>query len=152
MCHKICLLRCAQLLQLCPTLCFSCVQPYGLQPTRLPPYGECMGFSRREAWSELPFPPPGDFPDPGIVSPASPALQADSLLLSHWGSPKIRLIIQSFHWDQQEKKSKGILRKNMTLSQGTKQKGSGPGVLDQGMIILKFSVNTLHKSIYLFIC
>ena len=31
-----------------------------------------MGFSRTEYWSGLPFPPPGDLPDPGIklVSPA----------------------------------------------------------------------------------
>ena len=36
-----------------------------------------MGFSKQEHWSELPFPPPGDFPSPGI-EPASPALQADS--------------------------------------------------------------------------
>ena len=35
-----------------------------------------MGFSRQEYWSGLPFPPPGDFPDPGIksTSPVSPAL------------------------------------------------------------------------------
>ena len=38
-----------------------------------------MGFSRQEYWSELPFPSPGDLPDPGI-EPGSPALQADSLL------------------------------------------------------------------------
>ena len=33
-------------------------------------------FSRQEYWSQLPFPPPGDFPDPGIEpeSPMSPAL------------------------------------------------------------------------------
>ena len=37
-----------------------------------------MGFSRQEYWSELPFPSPGDLPDPGI-KPRSPALQADSL-------------------------------------------------------------------------
>ena len=38
-----------------------------------------MGFPRQEYWSGLPFPSPGDLPDPGIepVSPASPALQAD---------------------------------------------------------------------------
>ena len=36
-----------------------------------------------------PLPFPGDLPDPGIelVSPESPALQVDSLPLSHWGSP-----------------------------------------------------------------
>ena len=38
-----------------------------------------MGFSGREYWSGLPFPSPGDLPDPGI-EPRSPALQADSLL------------------------------------------------------------------------
>ena len=48
-----------------------------------------MGFSGQEYWSRLPFPSPGDLPDPGIepVSPASPELQVDSLLLRHWGSP-----------------------------------------------------------------
>ena len=37
-----------------------------------------MGFSRQEYWSGLPFPSPGDLPDPGI-EPRSPALRADSL-------------------------------------------------------------------------
>ena len=37
-----------------------------------------MGFSRQEYWDGLPFPSPGDLPDPGI-EPGSPALQADSL-------------------------------------------------------------------------
>ena len=48
-----------------------------------------MGFSWQEYRSGLPLPPTGDLPDPGIKpsSPASPALQADSLLLSHQGSP-----------------------------------------------------------------
>ena len=32
-----------------------------------------MGFSRQECWSGLPFPSPGDLPDPGI-EPGSPAL------------------------------------------------------------------------------
>ena len=40
------------------------------------------GFSRPEYWSGEPFPSPGDLPDPGIEC-ASPALQADSLPLSH---------------------------------------------------------------------
>jgi len=38
-----------------------------------------MEFSRQEYWSGLPFPSPGDLPNPGI-KPGSPALQADSLL------------------------------------------------------------------------
>ena len=37
-----------------------------------------MGFSRQEYWSGLPFPSPGDLPDPGI-EPRSPTLQADIL-------------------------------------------------------------------------
>ena len=36
-----------------------------------------MGFSRQEYWSGLPFPSPGDLPDPRI-EPRSPALQADA--------------------------------------------------------------------------
>ena len=37
-----------------------------------------VGFPRQEYWSGLPFPSPGDLPDPGI-EPRSPALWADSL-------------------------------------------------------------------------
>ena len=37
-----------------------------------------MEFSRQEYWSGLPFPSPGDLPDPGI-EPRSPILQADTL-------------------------------------------------------------------------
>ena len=37
-----------------------------------------VGFSRQEYQSGLPFPSPGDLPNPGI-EPGSPALQADAL-------------------------------------------------------------------------
>ena len=45
-----------------------------------------MGFPRQEYWNELPFPSPGALPDPGVelMPPATPALQVDSLLRSHW--------------------------------------------------------------------
>ena len=46
-----------------------------------------MGFSRQEYWSGLPCPPPGDLPDSGIEA-GSPALQVNSLPLSHQGSPE----------------------------------------------------------------
>ena len=48
-----------------------------------------MGFSKQKYWSGLPCPPPGELPNLGIepTSPVSPALQVDSLLLSHHGSP-----------------------------------------------------------------
>ena len=41
-----------------------------------------MGFSRQEYWSGLPFPSPEDLPDP-VIEPGPPALQADTLPLSH---------------------------------------------------------------------
>ena len=46
-----------------------------------------MGFSRQEYWSGLPFPSPGDLPNPGI-EPRSPALQVDSLPSELPGKPK----------------------------------------------------------------
>ena len=46
-----------------------------------------MGFSRSEYWSGLPFPSPGDLPDPKI-EPGSPALQVDSLLPEPVGKSK----------------------------------------------------------------
>ena len=48
-----------------------------------------VGLSRQEYWSGLPWPPPGDLPNPGIkpTSLKSPELQVDSLPVSHWGSP-----------------------------------------------------------------
>ena len=42
-----------------------------------------MGFLKQEYWSGFPFPSPRDLPNPEIEV-ASPALKADSLLLSHW--------------------------------------------------------------------
>ena len=50
-----------------------------------------MEFSSQEYWSGLPFPSPGNLPNPGI-EPTSPALQVDSLLLSHQGSPMSALL------------------------------------------------------------
>ena len=43
-------------------------------------------FSRQEYWSGLPFPSPGDLPDPGI-EPGSPTLQADALPSEPPGKP-----------------------------------------------------------------
>ena len=44
------------------------------------------GISRKEYWSGLPCPPPGDLPNPGI-KPRSPELKADSLLREPPGKP-----------------------------------------------------------------
>ena len=46
-----------------------------------------MEFSRQEYWSGLPFPSPGDLPNPGI-EPGSPALQADTLPSELPGKPQ----------------------------------------------------------------
>ena len=46
----------------------------------------CMEFSRQEYWSGLPYPSPGDLPNPGI-EPGSPALQADALTSEPPGKP-----------------------------------------------------------------
>ena len=45
------------------------------------------GFSRQDYWSGLPFPSPGDLPDPGIQA-ASPALAGRSLTTDALGKPK----------------------------------------------------------------
>ena len=55
-----------------------------------PPGSSIHGIlpSRQEYWSGLPFPSPGDLPDPGI-KPRSPALQADVLTSEPPGKPML---------------------------------------------------------------
>ena len=56
--------------------------PYGLEPIRLLCVWDLPGENTEV---DLPFPPPGDLPDPGIepASPVAPALQVDSLPLRY---------------------------------------------------------------------
>ena len=54
-----------------------------------PPF---MGLSRQEYWSGLPFPSPGDLPDPGI-EPGAPALEADTLPSEPPGKSSISMSI-----------------------------------------------------------
>ena len=57
-----------------------------------------MGFSRQEYWSGLPFPSPGDLPDPGI-EPGSPTLQADALITEPPGKLKdIQIYLYRHTW------------------------------------------------------
>ena len=49
-----------------------------------------MGFSRQEYWSGLPFPSPGDLPDPGI----KPALQAGALT----SEPPALIVVKRFYY------------------------------------------------------
>ena len=67
---------------LCCALCsVASVMPDSLQP--LCPWG----FSKQGYWSGLPFPSPGDLPNPGIEA-RSPALRADSLPSETSGKPE----------------------------------------------------------------
>ena len=56
----------------------------------------CLWISQEEYWSVLPFPSPGNLPDPGIKL-GSPALQADSLPLSHQRSPNYQVYCKSWY-------------------------------------------------------
>ena len=68
-------LSCAKSLQLRLALCSPV--------DHSPPGSSVHGILQQEYWSGLPFPSPGYLSDPE-TKPASPAFQADSLLLSHW--------------------------------------------------------------------
>ena len=74
--------------------CFSHVQLFATLWTVACQAPLSVGFSRQEYWSELPCPPPGDLPNLGIkpASPAAPALQVDSLSMSHQRSPHILVL------------------------------------------------------------
>ena len=78
-CVCVCVCVCVLVIQLCPILC---------DPLDCSSSGSSVhGISQQEYWSEFPFPPPGDLPDPGI-EPGSPTLQAVSLLCEppgKWG-------------------------------------------------------------------
>ena len=72
----VCVCVCVLVTQSCPTL-------HSQAPLS-------MEFSRQEYWSGLPFPSPGDLPNPGIEL-KSPELQADSLPSEPPGRPGILL-------------------------------------------------------------
>ena len=55
----------------------SCVRLFATPWTVAYQASQSMGFSRQDYWSGVPFPSPGDLPDPGI-EPSSPALQIRS--------------------------------------------------------------------------
>ena len=73
---------------LCVLSCFSRDRLFTITPSVTLQAPPPMGFSRQEYRSGLPYLPLGHLPDPGIEpeSPMAPAMQADSLLRSHWGT------------------------------------------------------------------
>ena len=70
---------------MCAQLCLTLATPWTVA-CQAP---VSIAFLRQEYWSGVPFPPPGDLPIPGTepASPASPALQADSLPIELPGKP-----------------------------------------------------------------
>ena len=66
-----------------------------------------MGFSRQECWSGLPFPSPGDLPDPGIER-RFPALQADAFTVwatrvAQWFPVvQIKISVSPVEWKTQD--------------------------------------------------
>ena len=64
----------------------SCVRLFATPWTVAYQAPPSMEFSRQEYWSGLPFPSPGDLPDPGI-KPRSSTFQADALLSETPGKP-----------------------------------------------------------------
>ena len=77
---------------LCEVKSLSCIQLFATPWTvayQAPPF---MGFSRQEYWSGLPFPSPGDLPDPGI-EPGSTAFQADALTSEPPGKPQLCFVL-----------------------------------------------------------
>ena len=69
-------------LHACMLSCFHRVQLFVTVRTVALQAPPSMGFPRQEYWTGLPYPPPRDLPNPEM-EPTSPALQVDSLLLSH---------------------------------------------------------------------
>ena len=60
-----------------------------------------IGLSWQQYWSGLPFPTPGDLPDPGI-KPGSPALQADALPSEPPGGINFRIPVTELLWELNE--------------------------------------------------
>ena len=75
-----------------------------------------MEFSRQEYWSGLPFPSPGDFPDPGI-EPGSPVLQADALPSEPPGKLVIYYSGQKFNSSYEEENTNNLAEEMQSRSQ-----------------------------------
>ena len=76
---------------------------------------QSMGCSRQEYWSELSCLPPGDLPNPGL-EPSSPAMQVNSLLLSHWRSPRTTIWPSKFSLRYISKRTKTLIRKDTSTT------------------------------------
>ena len=71
----------------------SCVRLFATSRTVARQAPLSMGFPRQEYWNGLPFPSPGDLPNPGI-GPRSPAVQVDSLPTVTREAQRQRIVIK----------------------------------------------------------
>ena len=88
---------------MCRLSCFSRVQLCVTLWTMAHQGPLSMGLCRQEHWSGLPFPLPGDLPDPGIKakSPTSPALADGFFTTESPGKPITNINIGNFYlWDR----------------------------------------------------
>ena len=89
----------SEVAQSCPTPCDPWTVAHQASPS--------MGFSRQEYWSGLPFPSPGDLPDPGI-EPGFPTLEPDSLTSEPPGKQQTFKISAKKAFEFQEETDKSI--------------------------------------------
>ena len=93
-----------------------------------------MGFFSQEYWSGLPFPPPGDLPDPRIepMPPVSPALPVDSL------PAELNCIVPPNLW-QYHREEMWMMVKHETTAEG-KMPGSwiGRKLISSAVSVIQF--------------
>ena len=75
--YCVCVLTGFSHVQLCMTLCTVASQP-----------ALSLGLSRQEYWSELPYPPPGDLPNPGIKPMSLMSLSLTGGFFTTWEAPR----------------------------------------------------------------
>ena len=107
-------LRWSHIRLVCMLSCFSCGQLFAIPWTIARQAPLLMGFSREEYWSELPCPPPGDFPDPGTkpTSLKPPALAGGFFITSAtWETPYlIGVGLKSNDWHLHEREMRDLDR------------------------------------------
>ena len=106
-----------------------------------------LEFSRQEYWSGLPFPSPGNLPDPGI-EPGSPALQRDSLLPEPPKKPSPPILLQitteshiSRIWGKKKINESAERRKNEPVN---KIRPRGVGAQTFYLLCIKYPVLLLN--------
>ena len=103
-----------------------------------------LGFSRQEYWSGLPFPSPGDLPDPEI-EPRSPTLPVDTLPSEPPGKPQFCSVVSDSLWPHRLYSSWNFPGQNtgvgsLSLLQGIfPTQGSNPGLTQCRQLLYQLS-------------